>query len=149
MIRRAIFAAALLLAAPAYADDASDLAAAANAYNDAMNKGDLPAAAAYYAPNPSIIDEFTPHLWSGAGAFAQWGADYGKYAEARGMTEPTMTLAGPQHAMAEGDRGYVVFPATFHFKLKGTPTDEPGTMTFAMQKIGGAWKIAGWSWSTK
>ena len=150
MIRKAILATALvLLVAPAYADDAGDIATAVNAYNDTLNKNDFPGAAAYYAPNPVIIDEFTPHVWSGANAFAQWGQDYGAFAQGRGMTEPVMTLDKPVHAEAEGDRGYAVFPATFHFKLKGTPTDEPGMLTFAMQKIGGKWKITGWSWSIK
>ncbi|HEY4941487.1 MAG TPA: hypothetical protein VII56_08665 [Rhizomicrobium sp.] len=85
----------------------------------------------------------------GAGAFAQWRADYGVFAKGRGMTEPSMTLAKPRHVLAEGDRGYAVFPATFNFKRQGKPVHEAGIMTFAMQKIAGAWKITGWSWSTK
>src|SRR5690348_11203700 len=125
MLRKIVLAAALLVAAPAYADDASDIAAAVNAYNDTLNKGDLAGAAAYYAPNPVIIDEFTPHIWSGANAFAQWGQDYGTFAQGRMMTEPVMTLDKPTHVEASGDRGYAAFPATFHFKRKGTPTDEP------------------------
>ncbi|MEJ0028321.1 MAG: nuclear transport factor 2 family protein [Rhizomicrobium sp.] len=149
MIRAMIFAAALLAAAPAAASDQGDLAAAVNAYNDTLNKNDFPGAAAFYTASPSIVDEFSPHVWSGADAFAQWGADYGVYAKAEQMTEPFMVLAKPTHVLVEGDRGYAVFPANFTFKRAGKPVREPGIMTFAMQKIDGKWKIAGWSWTVK
>ncbi|MEI9990968.1 MAG: nuclear transport factor 2 family protein [Rhizomicrobium sp.] len=149
MIRTLIFAAALLVAVPAAASDKGDLAAAVNAYNDTLNKNDFPGAAAYYAPSPSIIDEFSPHAWSGANAFAQWGADYGVFAKAQQMTEPFVVLAKPTHVLIEGDRGYAVFPANFTFKRAGKPVREPGVMTFAMQKIDGKWKIAGWTWTVK
>ncbi|MEJ1967253.1 MAG: nuclear transport factor 2 family protein [Rhizomicrobium sp.] len=151
MIRQLIFAAILALGATpaAAAAEADDIVAAVNAYNDALNKNDVPGAAGFYAPSPAIIDEFTPHVWTGAAAFQQWGADYGTYAAAQAMSEPSMVLAPPLQVRAEADRGYAVFPATFNFKRKGAPDHEDGLMTFAMQKIGGAWKIAGWSWSLK
>jgi ketosteroid isomerase-like protein len=149
MLRTLIIAAVLLVAAPAAASDATDIAAAVNAYNDTLNKNDLPGAAAYYTPAPTIIDEFTPHIWSGAGAFAQWGADYGVYAKDRGMTEGSMRLLKPRHVSVEGDRGYAVVPAIFDFERGGKQVHEAGIMTFAMQRIDGAWKIAGWAWTIK
>jgi len=34
--------------------------------------------------------------------------------------------------------------------LKGKPVKETNSViTFAMQKVGDAWKIAGWSWSKR
>ncbi|HEY0105657.1 MAG TPA: nuclear transport factor 2 family protein [Rhizomicrobium sp.] len=149
MIRILYVLAALAFAAPALASDKSDIATAVNAYNDTLNRNDLPGAAAFYAPAPSIIDEFAPHLWSGAQAFSQWGADYGVYAAANKMTDPFMVIAKPAHVVVSGDRGYAVFPANFKFKRAGKPAHELGILTFAMVKFGGAWKIAGWAWSIK
>jgi ketosteroid isomerase-like protein len=149
VIRTLIIVAALLAAAPAAASDATDIAAAVNGYNDTLNKNDFPGAAAYYTASPSIIDEFAPHVWSGASAFMQWGSDYGVYARAEMMTEPFVVLAKPTHVTVEGERGYAVFPANFKFKRAGKPAHELGTMTFAMQKLDGKWKIAGWTWTLK
>jgi ketosteroid isomerase-like protein len=149
MIRSLAFAAALLVAGPAFASDTDDITAAINGYNDSLNKGDFAGAAAYYTVSPAIIDEFAPHAWSGADAFVKWGADYGAYAKGREMTEPTMVFDKPAHVVAEGDRGYAVMPATFNFKEKGESVHEAGLMTFALQKVGDSWKIAAWSWSTK
>jgi|HubBroStandDraft_2_1064218.scaffolds.fasta_scaffold59099_1 hypothetical protein len=38
-----------------------------------------------------------------------------------------------------------VIPAVYTYKLKGKLVHERGIQTFAMQKIGADWKIAGWS----
>ena len=122
-------AAAFSFVGPAKAGDADDIAVAINAYNGTLNKGDFPGAAAYYASSPTIIDEFTPHVWTGADAFMRWGADYGVFAKDRGMADPSMALGKPDHVTAEGDHGYAVFPAVFSFKLKGSPAHEDGTMT--------------------
>jgi len=149
LIRTLIFAAALLVAAPAAASDATDIAAAVNASNDALNKNDVAGAAGYYAPEASIIDEFSPHLWTGPKAFAQWGADFGVYAAGQKMTDPWVTLSTPTFVHVNGDRAYIVFPADFAFKLAGKPTHEPGFQTFAMQKIAAKWKIAGWTWTMR
>ncbi len=65
------------------------------------------------------------------------------------MTEPFIVLSKPSHVVVDGDRGYAVFPANFKFKRAGKPAHELGFLTFAMQKIGGAWKIAGWTWTLK
>jgi ketosteroid isomerase-like protein len=149
MIRALFFLTALAAATPAVASDASDIVTTVNAYNDAVNKNDLPGAAGYYAPAASIIDEFTPHIWMGAKAFEQWGADYGAFATAQKMTDPIVTLGKPRHVMVEGDRAYAIFPATFKFKRAGKPVAEPSLWTFALQKIDGKWKIAAWSWALK
>ena len=150
MIRTAILAAALAFAlSPALAADTDDIVSAVNAYNDAMNKAHFHDAAAYYTASPVIIDEFAPHLWSGASAFTQWGADYDTFAKAHGMSESSTLLAEPLHVTAQDDRGYAVFPAMFVFKRKGKPDHEDGILTFALQKTGGAWKIAGWGWTLK
>lgn len=139
----------LAFAAPARASDETDIAAAINKMNDAMNKNDNKTAAAAYAANATIIDEFPPHIWSGGNAFTAWSNDFASDAKAKGDTDPLVTTGKPLHVKVSGDRGYAVVPATFTFKEKGKKVTEHGLWTFAMQKSGGEWRIAGWSWALK
>jgi ketosteroid isomerase-like protein len=150
-MKRILIASALLLAfaAPAYASDETDIVAVINKMNDAMNKNDSKIAAAAYAANATIIDEFPPHYWGGANVFDSWNNDFGKVAKAQGDTDPLVTTAKPLHVSVNGDRGYAVIPATYTFKEKGKKVTEHGLWTFAMQKSGSEWKIAGWAWAQK
>lgn len=144
------FAAALaLFAAPAFASDESDVMAAINKMNDAMNKNDSKAAAAYYTGNAAIIDEFAPHYWSGANVFEMWNNDFAAMAKKQGDTDPWVTTAKPLHVTVSGERAYAVVPAVYTFKEHGKKITEHGLWTFAMQKTDGAWKIAAWSWARK
>src|SRR5690348_5635107 len=150
-MKRILIASALLVAfaAPAYASEETDIVAVINKMNDAMNKNDSKTAAATYTANATIIDEFPPHYWSGANVFDSWNNDFGKVAKANGDTDPLVTTAKPLHVSVNGDRGYAVVPATYTFKEKGKKVTEHGLWTFAMQKSGNEWKIAGWSWALK
>jgi hypothetical protein len=138
-----ILAAALLIAAPAHASDSTDIMAAINAQNDALNRNDIKASAAVYAPQAVIIDEFAPHVWQGADAFHGWLDSFGVDAKARGVEAVGVKFSRPWHVMAQRDRGYAVIPAVYSYKLKGKLVHERGIQTFAMQKIGADWKIAG------
>ena len=149
MTRYALVAALLLTAAPAHASDETDIVAVITKMNDAMNKNDNKTAAAAYTANATIIDEFAPHYWNGADVFDAWSNDYGTMAKAQGDTDPWVTLAKPTHIVASGDHGYAVLPATYTFKEHGKKKTEHGLWTFAMEKSGGEWKIAGWSWALR
>ncbi|HEX3944836.1 MAG TPA: nuclear transport factor 2 family protein [Rhizomicrobium sp.] len=149
MMRFALAAALLLAAAPAYASDETDIIAAITKMNDAMNKNDAKTAAAAYTANATIIDEFPPHYWNGANVFDSWNNDFAIVAKAQGDTDPLVTLAKPTHVSASGDHGYAVVPAVYNFKEHGRKKTEHGLWTFAMQKSGGEWKIAGWSWALR
>lgn len=144
------FAAALaLFAIPALASDDSDIMAAINKMNDAMNKNDSKAAAAAYTGNAAIIDEFAPHYWNGGNVFETWNNDFAALAKKEGDTDAWVTTQKPLHVSANGDRGYAVVPAVYTFKEHGKKMTEHGLWTFAMQKTGGEWKIAAWSWARK
>jgi ketosteroid isomerase-like protein len=149
-MKHILLAAALVLfAAPAFASDETDIVTVINKMNDAMNKNDAKVAAAAYTANAAIIDEFSPHFWSGANVYDTWNADFGTFAKAQGDTDPWVTLAKPSHISAKGDRGYAVVPAVFNFKEHGKKITEHGLWTFAMQKSGSEWKIAGLAWARR
>lgn len=64
---------------------------------DGFNKGDTKAAVAACADQTSIIDEFPPHEWHGAGACAKWISDYDANAKKDGITGGIVTLSEPWH----------------------------------------------------
>ncbi|HEY4114317.1 MAG TPA: nuclear transport factor 2 family protein [Rhizomicrobium sp.] len=151
MTRILLAAAAALIAfaMPAFASDQTDIMAAINKMNDAMNKNDTKTAASLYTADATLIDEFPPHYWAGPQAFDKWEADFDTFAKAKGDTDPLVATAKPLHVNIDGERAYAVVPATFTFKEKGKKVTEHGLWTFAMQKGAGGWQIAAWAWATK
>ena len=137
---------AILVSSAAHAAaPAAEVMAPIKQFADGRDKGDMKSAAAAYAAEISIIDEFPPYHWMGAGAFQAWGADFGADAQKHGMTDPKLTLGKPSRTDVSGDRAYVVMPVTFSYKDHGHPMTEPAQMTFALQGGPGGWKISGWA----
>jgi ketosteroid isomerase-like protein len=117
-------------------------------FTDAFNKGDTKAAAATCAEQTSIIDEFPPHEWHGAGGCAKWMADFDADAKKNGITDGHVQLATAKHVDVTGDRAYVVVPADYTYKQKGKPVNETGSLlTVVLQKATAGWRITGWSWT--
>ena len=122
--------------------------AAIHQFVDGFNKGDMKIMAASCAEQTSILDEFPPHEWHGAGACAKWAGDYDADAKKNGITDGVVTLSAPSHVDVTGDRAYVVVPANYSFKLKGKPVSEVGSIiTLALLKSPTGWKITGWAWA--
>lgn len=128
--------------------DQKAVIAVVHQFTDAFNKGDTKAAAAVCAEQTSIIDEFPPHEWHGAGGCAKWMADFDADAKKNGITDGSVKLATPKHVDVTGDRAYIVVPADYTYKQKGKPVKETGSLlTVALQKGAGGWRITGWSWT--
>lgn len=138
----------VVTALPAAATDKTDVVATVRKFVETFNKGDMKAMAALCADQSSIIDEFPPYEWHGAGACAKWTEDYDADAKKNGITDGGVTLGSPRHVDVAGDRAYVVVPASYKFKQKGKPVQETGsTLTIALQKSDGAWRMTGWAWA--
>jgi len=153
-MRTRIYAALLLCAplliAPAIAGDAETAAMApVHRFIDSVDKGDMKAAAATFASDASIIDEFAPYHWQGNDAFAQWGADFDTMAKAGGISGLVVTLRPPRHVNVTGDRGYAVVPALIVSRQNGKKMRERGTFTFALTNTAMGWRIAAWAWATR
>ena len=139
---------AVLAIAPAFAADKDDVMVPIKKFVDGFNKGDVKSALATCAEQTSIIDEFPPHEWHGAGACATWANDFDADAKKNGVSDGKVTLGKPRHVDVAADRAYVVVPATYAYKLKGKPTKESGAlMTIALQKGASGWLITGWTWT--
>jgi hypothetical protein len=143
-------AVALLAAGSAAATEKTDVMVPLHQFVDAFNKGDIKAAVAQCAEQTSIIDEFPPHEWHGAGACSTWANDFDADAKKNGITDGIVTLGKPRHVDVTADKAYVVVPANYTFKQKGKPVKEMGsTLTVALQKAAAGWRITGWTWTKK
>jgi hypothetical protein len=127
----------------------ADLMAPIQKFMDTFNKGDIAGAAATHAAGAdlAIMDEVAPHLWQGTKAFQAWSTDLDTDAKKNGITEPKVTISAPTRVERNGDRAYVIVPAVYTFKQKGTAMRESAQMTFVLGKDAGGWLIHGWTWT--
>jgi ketosteroid isomerase-like protein len=148
---RRIFMAMALCAAmqlTAVAQDNSAVLARIHQFVDAFNHGDTKAMVAASADQVSIIDEFPPHSWSGAGAIAKWVRDYDADAKKNGITDGVVTIGSPRHIDVTADCAYVVVPADYTYKQNGKVVKETGSIfTLVLQKSATGWRIMAWSWA--
>jgi ketosteroid isomerase-like protein len=140
---------AVLVAGPAAATDKADAMSVVHHWVDAFNKGDMKLVAAACADQTSIIDDFPPHEWHGAGACAKWSSDFQAFAKAGDITDPAVTVGKPWHIDVTADLAYVVAPTTFSFKQKGKPVKESGILTVTLQKGAAGWRMIGWAWADR
>jgi hypothetical protein len=139
---------AFFVAGPTVASAQTDVMATVKQFVDAFNKGDTKAAIAMCASQTSILDEFPPHEWHGAGACAKWAEDFDADAQKNGITDAVVALGTPRHVEVTADRAYVVVPVDYTFKQKGKVVKETGsTMTLALQKSAAGWRLTGWAWA--
>jgi ketosteroid isomerase-like protein len=122
--------------------------AAVQAYVDAFNRGDAAAMAACFAAEGSILGGMSPHLWTGPTRASDWYRDVMAQVGHVGGADYCVTLGEPEHDTVTGDAAYFVFPATMTFTLAGKPMQQSGaTLTFALAREEGEWRIAAWTWS--
>jgi hypothetical protein len=88
-----------------------------------------------------------PHYWSGAHAIINWNAELHRSGGAAGIAQPSVKLHASKFMVVEGDHAWAPMPGTFTYKDHGVLKRETGTLTFALQKIAGKWKILGFAWA--
>lgn len=114
---------------------------------DRFNGGDVKAWLAAQEDNTLIVDEFAPHLWTGAGSPQRWLDAYTKDSAVKGVTGGRVDYGAPLRADSDGRTAYVVLPTTYRFVQKGARMAEPSSMTFVVNRQGSQWKIASWTFS--
>ena len=118
-----------------------------NGLIDAFNHNDAASIAGLHAPGAVILDEFAPYAWSGPTAVMAWGADFGKFAVAHGVTSGVVSLSAPSTVEVNGDRAYVVAPSVIAFTTKDKPIKNAGSFTFALIKTDKGWLIQSWAYA--
>jgi ketosteroid isomerase-like protein len=140
----------VVIAAPTNAQTAdADVMAPVKKFIDSFNKGDIATAATTHAAGADlvIVDEVPPYLWRGAKAFQAWSTDLQNDATKNGMTDATVTLSAPTRMESSGDQAYVVVPAVYAFKQRGSAMRESAQMTFVLKKGARGWLIHAWAWT--
>jgi hypothetical protein len=121
-----------------------------NQFVDGFNKGNTKMAVAACADQTSILDEFPPHEWHGAGACARWLNDFDADAKKNGITNGVVKLRKASHVDINSDYAYVVVPANYTFEQKGKAVSEVGSIiTLSLQKSPTGWRITGWAWAKR
>jgi hypothetical protein len=117
-------------------------------YIDAFNRADQEAMAAAFAIPGSILDGMAPHVWHGPTATQDWYRDVLVEGEHLGASGYFVTLDEPRHVDVTGENAYVVVGATMTVNVHGKRFTQSGaTMTMALRKTGGEWRIASWAWA--
>jgi len=148
---KAAFVLALALSAlPAAAADKDDVMAVINKAVADYNKGDKAGWAAACADQTSVIDEFAPYRWQGAGACSAWWDANQADNEKNGIADGMVKITAVRHADVTADRAYVVLTANFSYRHKGKPAAENGSsFALVLDKMASGWRITSWSWAAK
>jgi hypothetical protein len=142
-----VLAISALAAAPAVGSDKQDVMAVVQQWADAFNKDDSNAQVATCAAETSIIDDFAPHEWHGAGACAKWKDALDVFAKKHEVTGMTLGVLKPRHVDVAADSAYVVVSMTFSFQHNGKDVKDAGTFTGALHRGTSGWRITGWAWA--
>ena len=124
-----------------------DIRAAVDTYAQAT-VGDTIKSASLCDANSTVVDEFAPHLWRGAGC-AAWAKDFVAMERREGITACKVALGPKGAVVAETDTAYAVYPATVSCLKRGKPFADHGEWTLVLHKVGSAWKVASWTWSAQ
>lgn len=143
-----IVAAALLSAGPALAGDAR-VERPIRQMEQGFNSGNVALARSAHVAAPVIVDDVTPHLWSGAGSFDRWLGDLTRSEKAQGKSNGVVALGQAVDERVSGSRAYVVMPSTYTYKRGGKTVRDDGTIAFVLIGNKAGWKIAAWTWANR
>ena len=108
----------ILAAGLAAASEQADVMAPVHQFVDGFNKGDINSALATCVDEVSIIDEFAPYRWSGAGACSMWR---------RPMMPTSKRTASPMASLPSANPGTSMLWAIT--PMSSSPQPTPGSRT--------------------
>lgn len=145
-MKRSVLAVVLCIPMCAVAQSATP-AATISTFITAFNKGDLKTVAGLHTANATIIDEMPPHIWQRPKAVEEWLEALAAEGKSKQQSENAVSVTAPQVLTTSGTSAYAVVPAVYTYKEHGIAMRETSTITLAMHKTAGTWKIQGWSWN--
>ena|SRR6478736_1919016 len=95
----------------------------------------------------SIIDDFSPHEWSGSGATTRWYLDMSGMASGYGMSAWSVTLDEPREVTVSGGQAYVVVPVGVRWLQEGKTVERPGFLTASLREEAIGWRISAFAWT--
>ena len=133
----------------ATADVQADVMSVVRQWADGFNKSDVKSIKASCADQASVVDDFPPHEWHGAGACSKWFDDFQTFATQAEITAPLIAVGAPWHVDVTGEIAYVVAPATLIYKKKGKPAELVGIVTLVLHRGPADWRITSLTWSDR
>lgn len=92
-----------------------------------------------------IVENFSPHVFSGSTAFKDWRKGF--CAHARGLAGLTHMFGRAQDFLLTGDQAYFSLPTTWTGKIDGTAFSEEGGWAFVLEGELNVWRIKSYAWA--
>ena len=124
-----------------------DPVAVVRQFVDRFNSGNIDLAQATCADDARIVDDFPPYEWTGRTATTAWFGDMVRFASEYGMSDWSVTLGEPRHAIVADRRAYLVVPIEARWLEAGTPSTRTGFITARLGEGSKGWRISTWAWT--
>ncbi len=98
-----------------------------------------------FAGDLTIIENFAPYVFRGAGAADAWRAGFREHAE--GLSGLTPEFEPSQDFSRTGNQVYFVLPTRWTGESRKRPFTEKGGWSFVLVPSDGGWRIAAYAWS--
>ena len=93
----------------------------------------------------TIIENFAPHIFSGADAVQAWARGFRKHAE--GLSGLKHAFGTPQDFSAQGGLAFFTLPTIWTGTGNGAAFSEQGGWAFVLIRQNGRWRIKGYGWA--
>ena len=100
---------------------------------------------AFAAGDVVILENFSPHLFAGPQAVAQWAE--GMREHARNLSELRHSFGPAQDFAGDGERAFFSLPTQWRGRSGGRPFLEDGGWSFLLVKQDGAWRVKSYGWA--
>ena len=98
-----------------------------------------------FADDLTIVENFAPYLFRGAGAAQEWRAGFREHA--RTLSDLVPEFEAAQEFSRTGETVYFVLPTCWNGKSHGQPFTEKGAWSFILTFRTGDWRIAAYAWA--
>jgi hypothetical protein len=102
-------------------------------------------AEAFAVSDVTILENFAPYLFSGAGAVEAWAL--GMQAHLSGVTALRHRLGQPHNFSRSGDLVFLSLPTQWSGFIDGRAFTEKGGWCFVLTKQGHDWRIRNYGWA--
>ena len=147
----ASFALVLALAAPPKPSTA-DLMKPVHAFETAFNTGQIAFPKDAFTPDATVLDQFTPFVWSGKDSARIWwarllgAASPQKHARMLSYHEH-LAVAQPEFITVTGDRAYFNVPSIFSYVEKGKTHTQSARWVVTEQRFASGWLVVAHAWA--
>jgi len=120
---------------------------AVRGFVEAFNIDDVQGMQAACTETTSIIDDFPPHEWSGPYATTTWYREMAGMATGGGMSNWSIALGEPRHAIVSDRRAFVVVPADVRWLQDAKLSERACLIAMSLREGTDGWRISSLAWA--